>query len=113
MAYTPTEQEGLEASISARELTLETLQDKGPSIPSIVLKLKQSLNAKETKTSFDKLSGQWKYSKPLVAHRIRLDAAKVLLDLYGAMPSQKVDVEHKGSIQINVTRKIVDGGAQE
>jgi len=84
---------GKEAGLEVRAETLKLLREKGPSLKKVILRLKQALNAKETKAQFDTKRGVWVYSDPLISHDIRLKAIKLALTLYDAFPAQKHEVK--------------------
>lgn len=84
------------------------LEDKGPSLDKVLLRLRQELSAKEIKAQYDKDDG-WQYSKALIAHNIRLRAVQVALNLHDAMPSEKHDVTVRGNpMQAMAQAKLVE-----
>jgi hypothetical protein len=78
---------GVEAAYNARQETIRLLQEKGPKIEKVLLRLRQALNAKETK--FFAHQGNVIDQKDMIAHNIRLRAVDLALQLHDAMPSQK------------------------
>lgn len=67
-------------------------------VDRLMRKLNEELEAKETHTKFD--GGQhgtrtWKYSKPLIAWKIRQEARRDAEAHLGIKPAEKVEMEHK------------------
>lgn len=91
------EKDGILAGELARQDILNAMRDRGPSIGLVMTRLKQSVSAKTQRASYDKDSG-WQYSAAMIDHRTRLEAVKVCLDLYGAMPGSKHELEIRGSV---------------
>ncbi len=99
---------GLQAAKEVRDEVIKILTDKGPAFDKVLLRLRQGLNAKEIKAHYDKDEG-WQYSKPLIAHNIRLRTTQVALNLYDAMPSEKHDVTVRGNpMQAMAQAKLIE-----
>ena len=98
------EQIGIEAGAEVRAEVINLLKDKGPKLERVLLRLRQALNAKETK--FFQFQGMVTDQRDVIDHKTRLTAAKLSLNLWDAMPSQKH--EHTGRdgepIEIIVTK---------
>lgn len=96
------EQLGQEAGREVREETARILREKGPNLEKVLLRLRQALNAKETRV-FNPRGNTTEsgllYSKPLIAHGIRVKAIDLALQLHDAYPSKKH--QHSGSITLN------------
>ena len=119
---------GQEVGMDVRRETLDLLKKKGPKLDKVLLRLRQSLNAKETKViklkgaitkndlpkGFDLIvntgttiqndtcvsfgDGNSLIKYDVVAHGHRLKAVDLALQLHDAMPSKKH--EHSGSIDM-------------
>lgn len=119
------EQIGAEAAYNARQETVRLLQEKGPKLEKILLRLRQSLNAQETKIvklkgavnqndlpkGFRLIAntgivlqnddgnqfgnGESLIAYDLIAHGHRLRAIDLALQLHDAMPSQKHELTGK------------------
>lgn len=83
---------GQEAARMARADVIDMANKKGVTIEKTMMRLRQALNAKETK--FFQKDGKVEDTKIVVAHNIRLQATKLALDLLDAMPSEKHDITH-------------------
>lgn len=116
---------GQEIGMDVRRETLSLLQKKGPKLDKVLLRLRQSLNAKETKIvkikgaiNEDELpkgfnlighsglltntkdgdifgTGESLVACDLIAHGHRLRAVELALQLHDAMPSQKHEHLHE------------------
>jgi len=78
-----------DAGASVRADTVKLLNKKGPKLDRVLLRLRQALSAKETK--FFQFQGMVMDSREVVAHNIRLNAAKLALELHDAMPKTGVE----------------------
>jgi len=78
---------GQETLDSVRANTIRLLNEKGPKLDRVLLRLRQALSAKETK--FFQFQGIVTDQREVIAHNIRLAAAKLTLELHDAMPNQK------------------------
>ena len=91
---TEDERIGQKAGADVRARTLKLLNEKGPKLDKVLMRLNQALNAKEIKVfnpaGNDKDTGLV-YSKGLVAHGPRLTAIKLALELHDAMPKSGVE----------------------
>lgn len=67
-----------------------------------LLRIKQGLDAKETKASYDSVRGVWKYSDPLVSWGARRDYAALAVTVLDMKPSEKVDV----NVNLNLPEKL-------
>lgn len=85
---------GIEAGNEIRKRTQNILKKCGPSLTKVIQRLNEGLDAEEVKTHFDGEAGKYFYSKPLIAHAVRLKAVDLALQLHDAMPSQKHDFKH-------------------
>lgn len=70
------------------------------SLQKVILRLGQAMNAKETK--FFQKDGKVIEIQNVIAHNIRLDAAKFLAQLYDLLPARKIDAKH------NIDQSLVD-----
>ena len=86
----------IKAGQEARRATIAGAAARGITIDKVLLRLKQSLNAKQTK--FFIHNGFIKETPKRTDHRTRLDAAKFIANLLDMVPSQKHDVEVGGSL---------------
>lgn len=93
---------GKKAAELARAKTLQVAEAKGVTLPKAMLRLKQALNARETK--FFQKDGEIITRENVVAHGIRLQATKMALELYEAFPSQKADVSVTGDLTVEIVR---------
>ena len=84
---------GIEAAYNARQETVKLLREKGPKLGRVLFRLRQALNAKETK--FFAHQGEVIDQKDVIAHNIRLRAVDLALQLHDAMPSQKHEITGK------------------
>ena len=128
---------GKEADFNVRQETVKLLEKKGPKLDKILLRLRQALNAKETKVvklkgattkdefpkGFDLIvntgfliehddgevfgTGESLVSYDLIAHGHRLKAVDLALQLHDAMPSQKHEHEH--SVDPGLINAIISG----
>ena len=96
-----------EAGASVRADTIKLLNNKGPKLDRVLLRLRQALSAKETK--FFQFQGSVMESRDVIAHNIRLGAIKLALELHDAMPSAKLDVKHSGVIGLKEALDDIDG----
>jgi len=101
------EEIGQEAGYNVRQETIRLLREKGPKLERVLLRLRQALNAKETK--FFAHQGKVEDERDVISHNIRLAATKLALELYDAMPSQKHDVKHSGVIGLKQLLDEIDG----
>lgn len=83
------EEIGVEAASNARLKTLEAAKKQGVTLSRTMLRLKQSMDAKETK--FFQKDGVVVTEKDVIAHQIRLRAVEISLNILDAMPSEKHD----------------------
>lgn len=94
----PTEQmkelAGKRAAESVRAETLALMRSRGPKLETVLLRLRQGLDAKETK--FFQKDGIVQETRDVVAHGVRLNAAKMALDLYDAFPAARHELEMSG-----------------
>ena len=125
------------ADYNVRQKTIQLLQEKGPNLDKVLLRLRQALNAKETKViklkgaitknelpkGFDLIintglvienkdgesfgTGESLVSYDLIAHGHRLKAVDLALQLHDAMPSLKHEHTGAGGGPIT-TKKITD-----
>ncbi len=89
------------SAMEARASTLAAYHKVGITSVLVARRHKAALNAKITKAKFDggiHGSGKWEYSKGLVEHKTRLAAVKLALEVFDAMPSQRI--EHGGMVTI-------------
>jgi hypothetical protein len=95
----PSREENERHMKDAREKTFTVVQKallkKGVTLCKVATRLREALDAEEVVTKFD--GGQFGsqrflYSKRLVAHNIRLSAAKLAAELLDMMPAEKIDV---------------------
>jgi len=133
----PNELSAKQAGLTARQATVEKLKQKGPSLDRTLLRLRQSLNAKETKVvklkgslnkdhlpkGFEHIvstgtmvvnddgiaygDGDSLLKYDVVAHGPRLKAIELALALYDAMPSQRH--EHNLHADPGLVNAIIDG----
>ena len=81
-----------EAWSSALKKTQDALEKRRVTHDLVARRIAQGLNAKEIKPHFDGSptgSGGWSYSRPLIAHHIRLGWAKLAAQLLEMEPAQK------------------------
>jgi len=97
---------GYEADYNVRKKTIEILEEKGPKLDRVLLRLRQALNAKETK--FFAHQGKVEEQRDVINHNIRLAATKLSLELYDAMPSQKFEHTGAGGKDLDWRIEIVD-----
>ena len=97
---------GQETLDSVRANTIRLLNEKGPKLDRVLLRLRQALNAKETK--FFAFQGTVMESKDVIAHNIRLGAIKLALELHDAMPNQKHELLGAGGKDLDWRIEIVD-----
>ena len=95
------EELGQQAGFEVRQATIALLRDKGPTLEKILLRLRQALSAKK-KIYFQK-DGFVVDEREVVAHQIRLTAAKLSLELWDAMPSQKHELTGKDGKDLIIT----------
>lgn len=81
---------GIEAAKIARDDVLRVAAQQGVTLKKAMLRLKQALNAKETK--FFQMEGRIVTQVDVVAHGPRLQAIKMTLDLYSAFPDHKTQI---------------------
>lgn len=93
---------GKKAAELARAKTLQVAEAKGVTLPKAMLRLKQALNARETK--FFQKDGEIITRENVVAHGIRLQATKMALELYEAFPIQRHEVEQTGELIVRVVK---------
>lgn len=80
----------VDARTCAFQKAQKALKKKGVTYDRVAQRLKEGLDAHETKAQLDKL-GDWQYSKRLVSHGIRLTAVKLAAQLLDMEPAQKVE----------------------
>lgn len=66
---------------------------EGLTVRAVVKAVKEGLEAHEVKTSYDKDRKKWFYSKKLIDHPTRLDAANIAVGIFGIKKPDKVIVE--------------------
>jgi|GEM_PF-3647616 len=64
----------------------------------VLKRISEALDACETKTSYDKDRGKWQYSKPLIDHGKRLDAAALAAAILDLKPVETKNVNLGGSV---------------
>lgn len=84
----------------ARAEVLKECKRARLSVRKLLKRISEGLDAKETKTSYDKEAGQWAYSKPLINHTARIGYANLAAAILGIKANEKLDVEHKGSVAV-------------
>lgn len=85
----------------ARAATLAAYHKVGVLPLLVARRHKEALDAKTVKTKFDGGplgSREWEYSKGLTDHKTRLAAVKLALEVFDAMPDQRI--EHGGMVTI-------------
>ena len=85
---------GLQAANEVRAEVVKLLNETDLSLEDVIKSLRDELSALETKAQYDQKSGDWQYSKDLIAHNIRIQAIKIALELHDAKPSEKREVKH-------------------
>jgi hypothetical protein len=83
---------GITETVRLRQVVLKECEAAGLTKKHVVKRLKESLDAFENKVFFDKDRSRCFVGPDEVAHRIRLDAAKLTTSLLDMMPAEKVDV---------------------
>ncbi len=89
------------SAIEARAATLKAHHEVGLTPILVARRHKQALNAGIVKAKFNGGpfgSQEWVYSKRLADHKTRLAAVKLALEVFDAMPSQRI--EHSGGVTI-------------
>ena len=71
----------------------------------VLKRIREGLDAFETKATYDRAASKFMYSKPLVDHNVRLDAAKMAIELLRMKPPTQVEFpdEHGKPQSINGT----------
>lgn len=96
-----------EAAQKARDEVLKTAKKKGVTLCRAMHRLKESLDAKETKVFLNKNTGVLVYSKPLIAHNIRLKAVEVALAIHDAIPKRlELTGKNGGPIAMTLTERL-------
>lgn len=92
------------AADTARAETLKLCRKKTVNLtPERTLKrISEALDAHEVKASYDKTMGIWVYSKPLIDHGKRLEAAALACAIHGLKQPEKHDVKVDANITVNV-----------
>ena len=128
---------GKQAGLTARQATVEKLKQRGPTLDRTLLRLRQALNAKETKVvklkgavtqdalpkgfvsvvntgtvvrgkdGMDYGDGDSLIKYDVVAHGPRLKAIELALTLHDAMPSQRH--EHNIHAAPELVNAVIDG----
>lgn len=88
---------GILAGEQVRAEALQTAKEKGVTLALAMTRLKQAMGAKETRVFCHQ--GEIFYSDPLIAHKVRLQATNLALQVLDAMPSEKHD--HRVSLGAN------------
>jgi len=91
MTKTP-EQIGKEASDVARAVVLKEAKSVGLTTRKTLRRIAQGLDAKETRTSYDKDRGRWSYSDSMIDYGARCDYAKLAVVVLDLKPAEKMDV---------------------
>lgn len=134
---------GTEAAINARQETVKLLNEKGPKLNKVLLRLRQALNAQETKViklkgavtkndlpkGFDLIvntglliedkdgnqfgNGESLVKYDVVAHGHRLKAVDLALQLHDAMPNQKHELLGAGGKDLKWITEIIDPKEKE
>ena len=109
------QEKGFQAAADARAEILRIIEEKR-SIKKAMTRLDEALDATEVKVFCSQ--GEIVYSSPLVAHKIRLQASSLTLQLADAMPSEKHD--HRVSLGANemqlaaqIARKVLNEEPRE
>jgi hypothetical protein len=84
------------AAKEAREEVLRTAKRKGVTLCRTMQRLKEALDAKETK--FFSFQGEVIQQEDVIAHGIRLKAVEIALAIHDAMPASKHAVVDKDGI---------------
>ena len=75
----------------AREATEKECKKAGLTIPKVLKRIKEGLDANDVRAVYDKGLCAFAYSKPLVDHKTRLDAAKTAIELLRMKPPAQVE----------------------
>jgi hypothetical protein len=87
---------------------VEALEEEGVTLHHIAKRVKESLDAKETK--FFTHKGRVQETRDVVAHGIRLDAAEAAFRAYRIYPAPK-DSAETGPVAVNVHIRLTEPGA--
>lgn len=82
----------------ARQKTLDSLRRHRVTYSRVGKRLSEALDAMEVKATYDKETGQWAYSNPLIAHGPRLKAIEIAAALLEMKPSERQEVTLYGEI---------------
>ncbi len=91
------------AEIAHREV-LKICKKVGLTAEKTLKRIAQGLDAKEIKSHYDTQSGKWSYSRRLIAHKTRLEAAALAVTIHGMKPSEKHDVNVNQPIIVEVVK---------
>jgi hypothetical protein len=86
---------GALAAKTARDNLLESLHDNGLTEVVLADVARDLIGATKQRVQWDKVSGEFKYSRPLVDNAIRLGTLRMLLEIHDVFPSKKIDVNDK------------------
>jgi hypothetical protein len=89
----------------AMEETAKECKKAGLTKSRTLKRIREGLDAFETKATYDRAASKFMYSKPLVNHNVRLDAAKMAIELLRMKPPTQVEFpdEHGKPQSINGT----------
>lgn len=100
---------GRQVGEEVRAETLAAIKAKGPSIQRLITGLREALNAKTQKAWLNK-DGQVVYSDPMTDNKVRLEAVKLGLLLYDAMPQPHAKLTHEaGDSVMSMVAEILTG----
>jgi hypothetical protein len=102
------EQIGAEAANIARTRILQEAGHVKLTTKKVLQRISEGLDANENKVFYDKDRGKCIISPDLIAHGVRLDAAKLGATVLDMIPSQKIDanVNHQGNIMAAVVNHL-------
>jgi len=101
---------GVQAAKASAVKLQEQCDSVGVTLIKLAITLKEGLDAQRVKTYYDNVLCEWKYSAPLVDHGIRLKAVDLVCKLLDLYPSDKHEVYHHGSIDLEARlRRALDG----
>jgi len=75
----------------AMEETAEECKKAGLTKSKVLKRIKEGLDAHIVKATYDKDMSGFAYSKPLIDHNVRLDAAKMAIELLRMNPPKQIE----------------------
>jgi hypothetical protein len=90
---------GKQAALTAREHLLQAFRSRGITEETLAELGNDLLVATNVKVQWNGQKQTFEYSRPLIDNTTRFNAFRLFVEMFDAMPSKKVDIDDKRSVQ--------------